>query len=40
MEGGYYGVQYEKLTPVLVEAIKELTKKVEELEKKLLDKNQ
>ena len=32
---GYYGVKYEKLTPLLIEAVKELSKKVEELENKL-----
>ena len=39
MHGGYYGVKYEKLTPILVEAIKELSKKVDELEKKLESKS-
>ena len=34
----YLGVQYDKLTPLLVEAIKELNKKIEELESKLKDK--
>ena len=34
----FLGVRYEKLTPLLLEAIKELSKKVEELEKKLKDK--
>ena len=38
MNGGYYGVKYEKLTPILVEAIKELSKKVDILEQKLKDK--
>ena len=38
MHGGYYGVQYDKLTPILVEAIKELSKKVDILEQKLKDK--
>ena len=35
---GYWGVKYEKLTPLLIEGIKELSKKVEELENKLKDK--
>ncbi len=39
MKGGYYGVKYEKLTPILVEAIKELSAKVADLEKKLESKN-
>ena len=39
MKGGYYGVRYEKLTPILVEAIKELSAKVADLEKKLESKN-
>ena len=34
----YLGVQYDKLTPLLVESIKELSKKIEELENKLKDK--
>ena len=33
-ENGYLGVDYQKLVPVLIEAIKELTAKVELLEKK------
>ncbi|MDA7492346.1 tail fiber domain-containing protein [bacterium] len=39
MHGGYYGLKYEKLTPILVEAIKELSAKVDALEKKLESKN-
>ena len=39
MKGGYYGLKYEKLTPILVEAIKELSAKVDKLEKKLESKN-
>jgi hypothetical protein len=35
---GYYGVRYEKLTPLLIEAIKELSSKIEKLENKLKDK--
>ena len=35
MEGGYLGVKYDKLTAVLIEAVKELSNKVEELENKL-----
>jgi len=34
----FLGVRYEKLTPLLLEAIKELNKKVEDLENKLKDK--
>jgi len=34
----YLGVRYEKLTPLLLEAVKELSKKVEDLENKLKDK--
>ena len=34
----YLGVRYEKLTPLLLEAVKELNKKVEDLENKLKDK--
>ena len=34
----YLGVQYDKLTPLLVESVKELSKKIEELENKLKDK--
>ena len=33
---GYYGVRYEKLTPLLIEAIKELSSKIEKLENKLI----
>ena len=35
---GYYGVRYEKFTPLLIEAIKELSSKIEKLENKLKDK--
>ena len=35
---GYYGVKYEKLTPLLIEAVKELANKIEKLENKLKDK--
>jgi hypothetical protein len=37
-DNGYKAVRYEKLVPLLVEAIKELTNKVENLEQKLSDK--
>ena len=32
---GYRGVKYEKLTPLLIEAVKELSKKVNKLEKQI-----
>jgi hypothetical protein len=34
MKNGFYGVRYEKLIPFLIEAIKELSEKVEKLESK------
>ena len=37
-DNGYLAVRYERLVPLLVEAIKELTNKVENLEQKLQDK--
>ena len=37
-DNGYMAVRYEKLVPVLIEAIKELNAKVENLEQKLSDK--
>ena len=37
-DSGYKAVRYEKLIPILVEAIKELNTKVEDLEQKLQDK--
>ena len=33
-DNGYLGVDYQKLVPVLIEAIKELSAKVKELENK------
>jgi hypothetical protein len=37
-DNGYLAVDYQKIVPLLVEAIKELSSKVENLEQKLLDK--
>ena len=37
-ENGFKAVQYEKITPLLIEAIKELSHKVDELQQKLNDK--
>ena len=34
-DGGGYGMQYSKLVPILINAVKELSAKVEELESKL-----
>lgn len=38
--GGYYSVDYVKLTPILIEAIKEQQKTIEELKKKVSDKDE
>jgi len=35
MHGGFLGVKYDKLTAVLIEAVKELSNKVKKLEEKL-----
>ena len=35
LQNGFRGVQYEKLSPLLIEAIKELSKKVDKLEKEI-----
>jgi hypothetical protein len=37
-ENGFKAVQYEKITPLLIEAIKELSHKVDDLQQKLNDK--
>jgi hypothetical protein len=37
-DSGYLAVDYQRLVPLLVEAIKELSQKVEYLEQKLQDK--
>ena len=37
-DNGYMAVRYEKLIPLLIEAIKELNGKIEDLEQKLSDK--
>jgi hypothetical protein len=37
-EDGHLSVSYQKLVPLLIEAIKELSNKVEHLEQKLQDK--
>ena len=34
-QNGYYGVRYEKITPLLIEAIKELSQKVNDLENEI-----
>jgi hypothetical protein len=33
MKGDYKGIKYDKIVPLLISSIKELTKRVEELEK-------
>jgi hypothetical protein len=38
MKNKYLGVKYEKIVPLLIEGIKELSQKIDELEKKLNDK--
>ena len=35
LQNGFRGVRYEKLSPLLIEAIKELSKKVDKLEKEI-----
>jgi hypothetical protein len=39
-ENGYMAVKYEKMVPLLIEAIKELAGQVKDLQEKLKDKDQ